>query len=192
MNLNQEKQNRALFLLAGAIQGVARSNGTHIGDIAAQIYEILNPPLGSAGVITIKASADSQIPEGAELTDVAGLHYRVTAAGTYTVEKPVPVSSVDVGAGTYLKNGAVLTWVLAPPFCEPTATVGTIGGTDGLDPVPGVPDPEHPVPVPASFADKEAYVKAGYKAEDYAEFKKNEAKAAKSVPPPPKATHERS
>jgi hypothetical protein len=44
MNDSQENQNRALLLLAGAIQGVAHANGTHVGNLVGQVGNILNPP----------------------------------------------------------------------------------------------------------------------------------------------------
>src|SRR6202020_949658 len=58
--------------------------------------------------------------------------YFVTQGGTYASGSTVPVQGLSVGSQTQHVNGDVLTWVVAPPFCAPTVTVGTYGGKDGL------------------------------------------------------------
>jgi len=98
----------------------------------------------SAGVVTPSYSLTqgyTNITQGMQLTDAAGLRYAVSVGGQYGPGNPgmgqpanpyVPVLSVDTGAGTDHANGDTLTWVTAPAFCGQQVTVGTTGGTDGL------------------------------------------------------------
>jgi len=89
--------------------------------------------VGSHGNITITLSATSTIiAAGAQLIDNSGLRFQVSVGGTYANGALVPVTAVDVGSATNHNNGDVLRWVSAPAFSNPTATVGTVGGTDGL------------------------------------------------------------
>jgi uncharacterized phage protein gp47/JayE len=91
------------------------------------------PAVGSFGNITITLSASSTlIPTGAQLVSTTGLRYQVITGGTYATGTLVPIQAVDTGFATNLPNGTTLTWTNAPPFSAPTATVGTVGGTDGL------------------------------------------------------------
>jgi hypothetical protein len=98
----------------------------------------------SAGVILPQYSllqGYTLIPLGAQLTDASGLRYQVIAGGSYGPGNPgggspanlyVPVQSVDAGSATDHANGDVLTWVSTIPYTSNTATVGTLGGSDGL------------------------------------------------------------
>lgn len=96
------------------------------------------PGAGAYGNISVPCSvASTLIPVGSQLTDPAtGFRFQVTVGGTYTatggVIYPVPVQCIEVGASSNKSNGAVLQWVAAPAFCQPTATVGAVGGNDGL------------------------------------------------------------
>lgn len=87
---------------------------------------------GAAGFVTIQSSQPSPIEQGAQLVDGLNQVFFVTQAGTYTASTPVPVQGLSVGSATEHVNGDVLQWVVAPPFCQPTVTVGTTGGKDGL------------------------------------------------------------
>src|SRR5579875_638833 len=91
----------------------------------------------STGVVTPAISVSStNIPQGTQLVDSSGLLYEVTVGGSYGtaagLSLNVPVQAVVGGSNTNHNNGDTLRWVTAPPYCQPTVSVGTTGGTDGL------------------------------------------------------------
>ena len=89
--------------------------------------------IGSAGVITLSSSVSSTLVTfGQQLLDAAGLRYQVTVGGSYANGAYIPVASIDTGKAANHSNGDTLTWVTAPAFAAPTASVGTTGGSDGL------------------------------------------------------------
>lgn len=92
---------------------------------------------GAAGNISAPCSvASTLVPSNAQLTDTNGLRYQVVTGGIYTAtngQLTVPVQGIDTGSATNHKNGDAMKWAgAAPAFCAATATVGALGGVDGL------------------------------------------------------------
>lgn len=95
-----------------------------------------NPPQpasGSLGSFIIVCSANAPVPTGAQLTDTAGLRYRVTTGGSYVDGTAVPIEAVDVGAATNHDEGDTLQWATTPPYCQDRVLVAKGGLTNGID-----------------------------------------------------------
>lgn len=88
---------------------------------------------GSVGNITLESSADSPIETGRELTDSAGLRYRVAVGGTYANGAAVPIEAIDTGYATNHAAGDTLQWADAPPYSSDKALVASGGLTNGID-----------------------------------------------------------
>lgn len=89
------------------------------------------PATGSIGYIVLSSSAPCPVATGQELTDSAGLRYRVVTGGTYANGSDILVEAVSVGAETNHDEGDVLRWAGAPPFAEDRALVGAGGLVNG-------------------------------------------------------------
>jgi uncharacterized phage protein gp47/JayE len=93
---------------------------------------------GASGYVTITCSAPTPIAgsttpgQGDQLVDDLNQVYQVIQGGTYSNGQPVPVQALSTGSSTEHVNGDTLTWIIAPPNCSPSVTVGTTGGEDGL------------------------------------------------------------
>lgn len=110
-----------------AIFGLSRAGATQSAGVISPVFSLV--------------TGYTNVPTGAQLIDSAGLRYQVSVGGLYgpgsaILGQPpaltVPVTSIDAGSGTDHANGDQLTWVTAPTFIGPNASVGTAGGTDGL------------------------------------------------------------
>lgn len=91
------------------------------------------PASGSLGNVIIDNSAASPIATGAELTDTAGLRFKVSVGGTYAVGASVPIEAIATGKATDHSEDDVLRWVNAPPFCDDKVAVDVGGLTNGHD-----------------------------------------------------------
>ena len=89
------------------------------------------PSHGNATVYT-SSVAGTNFPVNAQLVDANGLRYQVVTGGIRTNQQTIGIASIDTGSATNHANGDTLTWVDQPAFAQPTVTVGSLGGTDGL------------------------------------------------------------
>jgi hypothetical protein len=88
---------------------------------------------GSIGAIVLESSAISPVVTSTELTDVAGLRYRVTVGGNYGNGDEIPIEAIDVGDATNHAEGDVLQWASAPPFASDKVTVAIGGLINGIE-----------------------------------------------------------
>lgn len=109
------------------------AGGVFLDRWLAQLGLQRNPAIGSTGVATFTASVSSVlITAGTQAIDSAGLRYQVAVTSTYTSGGQIPFLAIDTGKATNHANGDTLQWVSPPPFCAPTLTVGTPGGSNGF------------------------------------------------------------
>lgn len=101
---------------------------------SAAVFDLtFQPAAGSVGNVIIKASATSPIPTDAELTDEAGLRYKVSVGGDYDDGEAVPIEAIDIGDATNHAEDDILQWASAPPYCDARVTVDVGGLTNGID-----------------------------------------------------------
>lgn len=112
---------------------VDSATGDDLARIAAHYELEKQGAAGSLGNVTITASQTAPIPTDSELTDDAGLRYRVTVGGSYADGATVPIAAIDTGDATNHAAGDTLRWVTAPPFCDDSVTVAAGGLTNGID-----------------------------------------------------------
>lgn len=93
----------------------------------------LQPAAGSIGFGTLKSSADTTIPTGAELVDANGLRYRLVSGGSFSNGASLNIEAIDLGKATNHPVGDVLRWMTAPPFADEKVLVGTGGLVNGHD-----------------------------------------------------------
>lgn len=94
--------------------------------------------VGKCTMVSNPAGGSVSVVAGDQLIDDAGLFFEVVTTGTYDDNESFDVAGVSTGFATNHINGDLLTWVATPAFAAPTATVGMVGGTDGL--IDGVDD----------------------------------------------------
>lgn len=130
---NEIAVNNANLIIKADAQMVDTATGADLDRIGKTLGGLARRgAVGSNGRGTFGSSATSLIPTGAQLIDVAGLRYQVPTGGTYANGAVIPIAAIDTGSGTNQINGTVLRWVVAPPYAQPTVTVGAFGGSDGL------------------------------------------------------------
>jgi uncharacterized phage protein gp47/JayE len=101
---------------------------------SAAVFDLsFQPAAGSVGEVIITSSATSPIPTDAELTDEAGLRYKVSVGGDYANGDPVLIEAIDVGDATNHAEGDVLRWANAPTYCSEQVLVGVGGLVNGID-----------------------------------------------------------
>ena len=110
-----------------AVLSLTRNGASQATGVIAPVFQI------TSGYVNVQSTQ--------QLVDTGGQLYQVTVGGQYGPGNPgagqpaqlyVPVISVNGGSATDHANGDTLTWLIAPPFTQSNASVGTTGGTDGL------------------------------------------------------------